>query len=1094
MEILERIRNFNVQEEVSQAIYQQGVEQYKQRRVKLKSTSDTQISLTVMGSELHTVNFVLKRNRFSYDCDCSTYHNWGTCQHIVAADLFVKNSSPSLFKPVPDTAAEPDFDAILADGRIQQGFSGYGADADPDQSDGWLLVLSLREHAWSEFYEPVYLALDLAFAPQGLSRSKKSRLSGRIFDYVAEDPQRIALLRPLSKQLDPAACTNAPWPLVHSLLRDKKGQKGFLSGREMENLFTHSIPIFIGDEAEPVARPLYWDQNEYEIDLLIEKCWDNGTSGVTFTPSIKGQKLGQGDGWGSGKQFDPNRHWILIDDQIVRFHRRMSAEQVAALDEVARLHYRPLEETVFLDGYFEGLLAHVNLEGDRLNEVDVEPTDPILQFTLHEMQDETTGEVTIFLQAGFGYGAFAIDWSDELQFHFWRMADYDPTTSVELLHIQRNIPAETDYLKGFDQRRYGLSRFKQRGAGYFKLKRGMTAAQFLIEMVPKLTADGYPLFGEATLQHNRVSRDRPQIEIDVVSHTDWFDLKPLIRFGNVPVGLEQVKLAVKNRQPFVVLDDGAVGRLPEVWFDQLRPMFGLGEQQGEHFRFGEQQVLLIDKLLELADVATPDDHFSERLAELQNFDGIAENELSWAFTGELRPYQRAGFNWLHFLRDYGYGGILADDMGLGKTVQVLAFLQACRDLEDDQKPADLIIMPRSLLFNWQREAERFTPNLRTLIYYGNKREQARERFGEYDLILTTYGTVLRDVEPLQLFDFNTIVLDESQAIKNPSAKTGRAVRTLNGRHRLAMTGTPVENTTLELWSQFAFLMPGYLGNQSYFRTEFRNPIENQNDKKVGKYLHDVIRPFVMRRTKEQVALDLPKRTEEVIYLEMEPNQRRLYNKVRDQYRAELLGLIEAGQVEQSRMVMLTGLLRLRQICLHPKLMRPEFKGEAAKFVYLNDTLAELEANGHRALIFSQFTSALDLIGDVLDGAGFPAVRIDGGTRQRQAVVDRFQQGEAAFFLLSLKAAGVGLNLTAADYVILMDPWWNPAVERQAIDRAYRIGQTKPVFVFRLIMRDSVEEKVLEMQARKRDIADQLIQVEDSFVKRLSVEDIRGLFS
>lgn len=251
----------------------------------------------------------------------------------------------------------------------------------------------------------------------------------------------------------------------------------------------------------------------------------------------------------------------------------------------------------------------------------------------------------------------------------------------------------------------------------------------------------------------------------------------------------------------------------------------------------------------------------------------------------------------------------------------------------------------------------------------------------------------------------------------------------------------------------------------------------------------------MRRTKEQVALDLPSRTEEVIYLEMEPNQRRLYNKVREQYRAELLGMIESGQLEQSRLVMLTGLLRLRQICLHPRLVQPEFKGDAAKFLFLQDALEELEANNHRALIFSQFTSALDLIENGLNEVGFPNVRIDGSTRNRQKVVDQFQESDQVpFFLLSLKAAGVGLNLTAADYVILMDPWWNPAVERQAIDRAYRIGQTKPVFVYRLIVRDSVEEKVLKMQAHKQEIADQLIQTEESFSKRLSAEDIKSLFS
>lgn len=1089
MEILERIRRFDVQDEVSQAVYQRGVDYYKQRLVRLFSTSETQISLNVMGSELYTVDFLFEKNRLSYDCDCPAYYNWGTCKHIVASDLFVKNSNPSVFKPAADPTAEPNFDAILADGRVQLGYS--ADEYDSEANEGWIILLSLRVHSWSEFYEPVYMALNLSHAPKGLSRTKKGNLPDRIFDYLADEPNKKALLLPLSKHLNPSGCTNAPWPLIHSLLRDVQNErKGYVSGREMENLFAHGIPVFIGDESNPAEKPLYWEQSEHDIDLLIQKT----DGGIQFTPSIKQHNLGQADGWGSGKRFDPNRHWILLNDQIVRFHRHMSAEQVAVLDEVARVHYQAYEETTFFDGYFDSLLPHINLKGNRLSEVEVGPVSPILQFSLIEEQVEESGEVVVYMLAGFGYGHFAIDWSDKLAFHFWRMADYDPSTHVELLRVQRNIPAETDYLREFDHRKYGLSKMKKVGAGYYKLKRGLTSARFLIEMVPKLIADGYPLFGEQNLQHNRVSREKPELEIDVVSYTDWFDLKPLIQFGDVPVALEQVKLAIKNRQPYVVLDDGAMGQLPEEWFDQLRPMFGLGEQTGDSFRFGEQQVLLIDKLLDFADVSTPDDHFSERLAQLKNFDGIAEMAVSWAFTGELRPYQLAGFNWLHFLRDYGYCGILADDMGLGKTVQVLAFLQSCRDLEDDQKPADLIIMPRSLLFNWQREAERFTPNLKTMVYYGNKRAADIEFFNNYDLIFTTYGTIFRDIEQLQEVDFNTIVLDESQAIKNPSSKTGKAIRLLHGRNRLAMTGTPVENTTMELWSQFAYLMPGYLGNQTYFRTEFKNPIENQNDKKAGKYLHDVIRPFVMRRTKEQVALDLPDRTEEVIYLEMEPNQRRLYNKVRDQYRVELLGLIESGQVEASRMMMLTGLLRLRQICLHPKLMQPEFKGESAKFLYLNDALEELEANDHRALIFSQFTSALDLIGQDLDRVGFASVRIDGKTRNRQAVVDRFQDGDAPFFLLSLKAAGVGLNLTAADYVILMDPWWNPAVERQAIDRAYRIGQTKPVFVFRLIMRDSVEEKVLEMQARKREIADQLIQVDENFAKQLSVDDIRSLFS
>ena len=936
------------------------------------------------------------------------------------------------------------------------------------------------------------MIMDLHDAPHGVTKGRKNSLPRRIHEYLEEEPDRKGRLRPLTQGVDPAACANASWPHIHSILREiKKGAKGYLTARDMESMASFSIPVFLGDDDDPVAQPLFWDAETYEIEFLIEKTVD----GVQFTPSLNGQLLCQGEGWGSGKIFDPNRYWVLLDDQITRCHSRLSGDLIAVLDEVARVTYSPGDETVFFDHYFDLMLPHIKLVGKNLQQVDVDPIWPTLQFLIRETQSEEGEEPDILLQASFSYGNYSIDWSDQMQFHFWRMGDYDLQSDVSLLRVQRNMHAETDFLKGFDHRKYGLNRAKQYGAGFFKLKRGLATAEFLLGVAPKLTADGYPLFGEVNLQHHRVNHERPTVEIDVVSYTDWFDLRPLIQFGDIPVSIEQIKLAVKKKEPYVVLTDGSTGQIPEEWFDQLRPMFGLGEQVDDVFRFSEQQVLVIDKLLEVADVASPDQHFSERLADLQNFEGIAEMELSWAFTGQLRPYQKAGYNWLHFLRDYGYCGILADDMGLGKTVQVLAFLQACRDLEDDQKPPDLIVMPRSLLFNWQREAERFTPNLTTMIYYGNQRKRLLESLPDVDLVFSTYGTVFRDVELLQEFDFNTIVLDESQAIKNPSAKTSRAIRLLKGANRLAMTGTPVENTTMELWSQFAYLMPGYLGNQTYFREEFRTPIENKGNREVAKTLHHIIRPFVMRRTKEQVALDLPSRTEEVIYLEMEPNQRRLYNKVREQYRAELLGMIESGQLEQSRLVMLTGLLRLRQICLHPRLVQPEFKGDAAKFLFLQDALEELEANNHRALIFSQFTSALDLIENGLNEVGFPNVRIDGSTRNRQKVVDQFQESDQVpFFLLSLKAAGVGLNLTAADYVILMDPWWNPAVERQAIDRAYRIGQTKPVFVYRLIVRDSVEEKVLKMQAHKQEIADQLIQTEESFSKRLSAEDIKSLFS
>ena len=498
-------------------------------------------------------------------------------------------------------------------------------------------------------------------------------------------------------------------------------------------------------------------------------------------------------------------------------------------------------------------------------------------------------------------------------------------------------------------------------------------------------------------------------------------------------------------------------------------------------------------MLEELDEFQVDDEFKRRREQLRNFSGIKEVPLPKGFVGELRSYQKAGYNWLHFLHEYGFGGCLADDMGLGKTVQVLAFLLSLRE-NGHAQAADLVVVPRSLLVNWQREAERFTPSLKVTLHFGPGRAKEKLPFDDYDLVITTYGTMLRDIETLRKYRFHYVILDESQAIKNPLAKTSRAARKLNSEHRLVMTGTPVENTTFELWSQFTFLNPGLLGSLEYFKQEFGAPIEKKQDEQASEFLRRLVYPFILRRTKDQVAPELPPRTERVIYCDMEPAQKKFYERTRDYYRKQLLSVMETEGMNSARFKILEGLLRLRQICNHPKLVKENFRGDSGKMEVVLETLGTLRSEGHKALVFSQFVQMLTLLRRELDKQGITYEYLDGSTTDRQKRVDHFQEDESIpFFLISLKAGGVGLNLTAADYVLHIDPWWNPAVEMQATDRTHRIGQERPVFVYKFITRDTVEEKILQLQERKKALVQQLITTESAFFKNLTPEDVQVLF-
>ncbi len=578
----------------------------------------------------------------------------------------------------------------------------------------------------------------------------------------------------------------------------------------------------------------------------------------------------------------------------------------------------------------------------------------------------------------------------------------------------------------------------------------------------------------------------------VRSGVDFFELAGAVDFDGTAVPFPELLAAVREGSGFVRLGDGSRGLLPRAWLDRCAGLAACAEVGGDALRFGRAQVGILDALLEAQDDARVDRRFAAIRNKLTRFEGIAAAEAPAAFRGTLREYQREGLGWLHFLRDFGLGGCLADDMGLGKTVQVLALLAGCaRRRAGKGKPrTSLVVAPKSVVHGWIDEAARFAPALRVLHYEGSARAALRERFDEHDLVVAGYGTVLRDVEHLAALRFDYAILDEAQMVKNAASRTARAVKTLRADHRLALTGTPVENHLGELASLLEFLNPGLLG-----RTRGFAPLMGgRQDAAALAVLSRTLRPFLLRRTKAQVLAELPAKTETTILCDLEGQQRRDYDELRRHYQSALSQRIERDGLARTKIHVLEALLRLRQAACHPALIDPSRAAESsAKLDVLFEQLDEVLDEGHKTLIFSQFTRLLALVKERLDQRKVPYAYLDGRTRDRKERVAQFQQDpDCRVFLISLKAGGTGLNLTAADYVFLLDPWWNPAVEAQAIDRVHRIGQERPVFAYRLVARDTVEERILELQAHKRTLAGSIFASEESLVASLDAEDLRRL--
>ena len=619
--------------------------------------------------------------------------------------------------------------------------------------------------------------------------------------------------------------------------------------------------------------------------------------------------------------------------------------------------------------------------------------------------------------------------------------------------------------------------------------------KWFITFIQSLKAAHIEVYGIKELKKIRLNTATPTVNITSSnSNTDWFDLNIEIDYDGQTVTLAELKKALNSNQEYVALSDGSLGMLPEEWINKFKHLLHIGSVKNNTVKLSKINFTLLDNLHAEIDNQALLLDLEEKKNALKNINLNQKFKVPKAINATLRNYQIAGFEWLSLLNKMQWGGCLADDMGLGKTIQTITFLQA--QIEAKNYP-HLIVCPTSLIYNWQAELEKFAPNITFLLHYGSNRIFDEKTIENTHIVITSYGNLRSDIEKFSTVKFGYAVLDESQAIKNPTAQITKAVQLIKAKNRLLLSGTPVQNNTFDLYAQMNFLNPGMLGSQDYFRTEFANPIDKNGDQTKVAELQKIIYPFMLRRTKEVVAKDLPDKTESILWCEMGKDQRKIYNTFKTHYRDTLMGKIESVGMGKSSFMILEALLKLRQICNSPAILNDDvvYPNHSIK---LEEIVREVTQNvgKHKALIFSQFTSMLGLIETELKNENITTLYLDGGTKatERSKLVTEFQtNANISVFLISLKAGGVGLNLTAADYVYLIDPWWNPAVEAQAIDRTHRIGQTNKVFAYKMICKDTIEEKILKLQEKKKTLSQELVGNESGFIKKLTKDDIAYLF-
>jgi superfamily II DNA or RNA helicase len=861
----------------------------------------------------------------------------------------------------------------------------------------------------------------------------------------------------------------------------------------LDRIKTEILPLLVGKEVyimgndgEPAWKKVEVSEDPATILFHFMRNEDN----THYFPTIKhrGEKIEFQ--YNNSQLITKHPAWLLVgEDKIIQFEKNMDGNKIKPfLNKKFIVVPKSIE-----DDYYKKFITQivqnydVHAKGFVIKD-EVLDAKPILNFKeLEEVQGDlfsgssadSGDDKKIVFDLSFSYGTFRLP------------ADYSTENSVKMekiddnfiFHKVRRKPEwEKEVIKDLNDTGLGI----RYGRASLPLNRAFGWINTYRDHFEK---QGYIIRQQNTGQ-KKYFLGQSSINIEIKENNDWFDVYAIVKFGNYEIPFLKLRgLIIKNKREFE-LPNGEIAVIPEEWLTKYNEILAFSEEEegSESLKLKKHHLALVQ---EIEGDGISKVSLNKKLQKLNEFESIEEYELPKGFKGKLRNYQKAGYNWMRFLNEYNFGGCLADDMGLGKTIQTLALLQHRK--ESNSGSASLLVMPTSLVYNWENEAKKFTPELKILVYTGTYRDKNIEEFQKYDLIISSYGIVRLDHELLKNFYFDYIILDESQAIKNPDSNISQAVRELKSRHKLILTGTPIENSTMDLWSQMSFINNGLLGTNKFFAKNFLKPIEKEKNIQKVQKLYAIIKPFILRRNKAQVLTELPPKIEQVLYCEMTEEQQKRYEEVKSYYRNKILDEIDLNGVGKSQFTLLQGLTKLRQIANHPAMEDETYEHRSGKMKEVIETLENALAEHHKVLIFSQFVKHLSLFREKLDKRNIKYTYLDGSTKDRQGEVEAFQEQEdVRVFLISLKAGGLGLNLTKADYVFILDPWWNPAAEAQAVDRAHRMGQKNVVHTYKFITKNSVEEKILKLQENKKQLAQDLISTEDSFVKSLSKDDIKEL--
>jgi non-specific serine/threonine protein kinase len=1056
----------------SQKLFKRGLDYFQRNKVgqiKLQDESTQTYQIGVQGTRPYTVMLKLDADDSAeVSCTCPAFTGYGygyrECKHIWAAALALAEQQRLMrFEQIESKN--------YAYKQLVRRFKTTKTNSAQKSDQPLEYFLIRKQNQWSLYPKKIYPLMQ----SHNTSFSYLSRWNNPWNDLAPADPRDrliISYLREIYMPDDQFYSYNS-----------QKTDKSF--GDALELL--RDRPLYL-KENKKQASPIHFREQPLSVQLNIDRSGDADSfasdddmaeTDLSLNFLLQNDEIKKNVNDVEVICLDPC--WVLQGTTLTRVEGTKSARQfiLNAPREAIRIPADEIES--FLHDFYPALQnanIPVHMDEELTESKEVEPI-PRLYL------NEKGRRLEIELRAA--YDDYEIQPDDQRTSLLLPVQQDEKENRSLLRSVHRNMQQEKRWIDELCETGLETNGFS---GGYHPKD---SALEWIMEYLPKLADGGYEIYGEQQLKRYARPKKLTSSSLSVKSGEQWFELEGDMTFGDTTISMRDIRSVLIHDKPYVQLNDGSTGELTEKWIRQFKKL--------RHLMSDDQQTRLpkiaapaIAELGETVDEYTPDFNFEEYAGRLRKFENVEPVDAPEAFNGKLRPYQLAGLSWMRFLHQYGFGGILADDMGLGKTVQVLALLRKMQE-ESGTQPKALVIAPRSVLHNWQTETSRFTPDYSTYIHHGTDRIESPDEWPDATLSITTYATMRNDIEMISEKTFDYVVLDESHTIRNPSSKTFRAIRKLSADHRLCLTGTPVQNTTMDLWPQFEFLNPGLLGPQTRFRNEWVKPLEKKNngEGEVGEMLHKMVAPFILRRTKQKVARDLPPLTSSRVDCNMDPAQQQTYEKYRQVYYQLVNESIDEKGVRDSRFTVLEGLTRLRQICCAPQLIEGE-TGGSAKLKHFTERAEELIQEGHRALVFSQFVGFLRRIEEEVKNHGWEYEYLDGQTRNRQERVDRFQSDNSKkLFLISLKAGGEGLNLTAADYVFLMDPWWNPAAERQAMDRTHRIGQEEHVFAYRFVCPGTVEEKILRLQEKKRNLAEKLIVAESGIFKQLERDDLLALF-